>query len=329
MHFMWGIARIGPVRGTIGWIESGRRGVAQVVGAGFRAPLIWQTLALSGLLNVLQLSASLYMLRIYDHVLPLGSLAMLGVLTGVVFVVHVVFALLDMLRSRLLFKAGVCFMQRLDAQALRAIQEGAPRRGLAAIHDVERVGRFLTNAGPSAFFDILWAPVFLVAVSLLHPALGCFAGAGLLLVGCVGVVAEVRTREAVREISRRQHLRFALARDAEAANVSCNGRQGEDLLVRWDALARSYYDLRSGSAYRAMRFAALAKGLRLMLQSGGLALGALLVIEGAMSAGGLVASSIIMGRMFASLDAALAHWRCFVAAKTSYDRLAHGSRAVA
>jgi ABC-type protease/lipase transport system fused ATPase/permease subunit len=278
-------------------------------------------LGLSGLLNVLQLTVSLSVLRIYDHVLPGRNLAALAVLTGAVFVLHALFALVDLARSRLLSRAGISFLQALDGRALEAIRAGVPRRGLAAVHDVERVARFLANAGPSAFFDILWVPIFLVAAFCLHPALGGFAGAGLMIVAGVAVAAESRGRNAARRISRLQYLRFAVVRDAEAAAASCGSLQRSDLVACWNAVSRSYYDLKSRSADRELKFAALGKGLRLMLQSGGLALGALLVVEGAMSAGGLVASSVIMGRMFVSLDTALAHWRSFVVARTSYARL--------
>jgi ABC-type protease/lipase transport system fused ATPase/permease subunit len=320
---------VGSAGAASSWLTRSEAGAAPVAVPGFRTRLVWQTLALSGALNLIQLSLSLYVLRIYDHVLPSRSIAALGFLTVLVFFVQGLFAILEMLRSRLLFRAGVSFMQALDQHVFHAMRVGARRRAVSAVHDVERVGRFMTNAGPSAFCDIFWAPIFLLAVFLLHPVLGCFAGAGLLLVAGVGIAAEVGSRDAAQTIARTRHMRFALVREAEKAKAARNGTLLHAvLLVRWHEASQAYFDLKSRSAHREMKFAAIGKSFRLMLQSGGLALGAMLVVEGALSAGGLVASSVIMGRMFASLDAALAHWRSFVAARASYACLTSGNQAV-
>lgn len=308
---------VAPPRGGVGWIAGGGPIGADAdrrTEPGLRASLVWQVM-LAGLLNGLQLSVSLLALGIYDHVLPGRDLAALAALTGGALALHAAFAGLDLLRARLVVRSGLSFVQALDRRVLDAVASGAPRKGLAALHDVERVSRFLVSGGPAAFFDALWAPLFLLAIFWLQPVLGGFAAVGVGLVAGLGVVAEARSRFSGRRIARQQSLRFSVVRAAGAGASS-------SLPARWRAVSCRYHTLRSHSAERAMRFAAVGKGLRLMLQSSGLALGALLVVEGAMSAGALLASSILMGRLFASLDAALAHWRGFVAAYVSYRRLA-------
>lgn len=295
-------------------------------GGGFAflaAPLMAQVLLLSGVLNLLQLSTSAYMLRIYDHVLPSQSLGALGMLTGLVLGLHAGFALLDMVRSRLLFRAGLTFVQSLDIKVLDVVRTAPARRGFEALGDVERISRFVTNSGPSAFFDMVWAPAFLVAVALLHPVLGLFALAGILLLVTVAVSAELHARDVSRRLTRKRHQRAVLVRDLVAACAVPDGCvRCLDIAHRWRAASRGYYRLRACAARRSFRFGALAKGLRFMLQSGGLAVGALLVIEGAMSPGALIASSIILGRIFACFDAGIAHWRDFSAARESHDRIA-------
>ncbi|MDQ8699015.1 hypothetical protein [Hyphomicrobium sp. LHD-15] len=322
----------GSMGGVPGWMPSKDAGGYEPLvrgdsdGLGVWTSLLWPMLGLSGMLNGLQLSVSLYVIGIYDHVLPTRSLTALALLTGAVLALHVLFALLDWLRSLALFQASACFLRVLDGYALGVICTGAPRRGLAAVRDVERVGRFLIGGGPAAFLDVLWTPIFLGAVFWLNPALGSFAGAGFLLVAGLGIAAERRSRGTARRISRKHYLRFAVARDAEAAKASRSRVPVSQVSSRWSAASRSYYVHRSRGALRAMQSAALGKALRLMFLSGGLALGALLFIEGAMSAGGLVASSVLMGRLFMSLDAALMHWRSFVGARTSYTRLVTKTR---
>jgi ATP-binding cassette subfamily C protein PrsD len=317
---MNGSARIGPAGRVAGRPEGeGWTWVTPAV-PGVLASLARQV-GLAGLLNGLQLSVSLLALGIYDHVLPERDLAALAALTGATLVLGALVGGLDLLRARLLFRAGLSLVQMLDRRVPDAVRRGVtgePQAALhEALHDIERVWRFLASGGPAAFFDALWAPVFLVAMFWLHPLLGGYATAGFGLVAALALMAETRPGLTTDQLARQHALRLSMAREAAAVHTG----RSPSLPARWEDVSRRYHAVRSQGADRAMRFAAAGKGLRLMLQSGGLALGALLVIEGAMSAGSLLASSILMGRMFAALDAALRHWRCLVAARAGYRRL--------
>lgn len=275
-----------------------------------RLPLAAGLVALSGVLTALQLSTSLFVLHLYDHVLPSRSPAALAGLVGLMLALHAGFALLDLVRARALCRAGLAFVQDLDRRVLDALEAGAARPGFEALGDVDRVGRFLTNPGPAAFLDVVWLPACLAALCLMHPVLALFGAAGVVLLGGLAVTAEARSRKTAKRIAGAERRRLALVPAVRAGSAR-----------RWHALSKSTYRLKGKAAEQALAVGALGKGLRLMLMSGGLGLGALLVISEAMSAGALVASSVILGRIFASLDCALAHWRSFVAARESYRRL--------
>jgi ABC-type protease/lipase transport system fused ATPase/permease subunit len=188
--------------------------------------------------------------------------------------------------------------------------------------DVERVGRFLCSAGPAAFFDVLWLPAFIASVFFLHPALGFFAVSVVVVLIGLSVVAEARSREPGKKLGRVRLERYALQREFNGTGrLRGDAADGPHFARRWRRLSGGYFHLLGQSQERAHALSALGKSLRAIMQSVGLGLGALLAIEGAISAGALVASSVLVGRTFACLDAALAHWPNFVAARDSSLRL--------
>jgi ABC-type protease/lipase transport system fused ATPase/permease subunit len=283
--------------------------------------LLGKMLALSGLLTLLQLLATFYVLAVYDQALPSRSLTTLAALTGLMLGLHTLFAVLDVMRSRLMLRASLALVRTLDRRII-ATSRGGGIGDAASFGDVERVGRFLCSAGPAAFFDVLWLPAFIASVSFLHPALGVFAVSGVVLLIGVSFVAEARSREPGKKLGRVRLERYALHRELDATGcLRGDGAAGPDFARRWRRSSRGYFDLLGQSQERAHALSALGKSLRAIMQSAGLGLGALLAIEGAISAGALVASSVLVGRTFACLDAALAHWPNFVAARDSSTRL--------
>lgn len=261
------------------------------------------------------------MVAIYDRVLPSGSAAALAALTGLVGALHAACAVLEAIRARILCRAGLDHVERLDGHVLAALQAQGDDRCFALLDDVERVRRFLTSAGPCAAFDVLWLPAFLVAVFLVHPALGLFACAGTLMLSGLAVSAESRERETRDGILLVRRDRYALARDLRTTPLPDGHVRCPDPTRRWNALSRSYSEVTFSAQTRALPAVALGKGLRLMLQSAGVGIGALLAIEGLLSPGALFASSLMLGRTFACLDGALAHWRGFAEARESHLRL--------
>lgn len=287
-------------------------------GAGW---LVVRVLALSGLLTALQLASSLYMLVVFDHVLPASSVTALAVLTALVCALHVSYAVLDHIRARWVCRAGLGLVERLDGQVLGSLEAGDARHGIALLDDVERVRAFLTGAGPCAVLDLLWLPAFLVVVFVLHPALGFFASAATLLLAGLSFPSVLRDG-AGHELASARTGRYALAKKFRGARgVLAGALLNGGLALRWQALSRAYSETTFSAASRVLSLAALGKGVRLALQSVGVGLCALLVIGGSLGPGALFAASLMLGRTFACLDGALAHGQAFLAARESYRRL--------
>jgi ABC-type protease/lipase transport system fused ATPase/permease subunit len=284
-----------------------------------RGPFL-RVVALSGLLALLQLSTSFCMLTVYDRVLPSGSVMTLAGLMALTVSLHAAFAGLDAIRARIVCRAGLRIVAHLDGGLPAALGARRGNREFSLLNDAERVRGFLTGAGPCVAFDLLWLPAFVAAAFFLHAVLGAFAIGGALVLAVATAWGERHVRAAGRRLHEARHRRHVLAWDLYAGPAGSE-RRGQGGARSWDTLSRCYDETTLRTAVRTHTAQAFGKGLRLALQSAGLGLGALLALEGLLSAGGLIASSLIFARTFACLDGVLVHWSRFVVARESYQRL--------
>jgi ATP-binding cassette subfamily C protein len=281
----------------------------------------------SGLINLLALTGSFYMLQVYDRVLPSRSVPTLVGLTILMAALFVANGLLDFFRVRVMSRVGVRIdnevrdkvFQALHLLPLRARSGGD---GLQPVRDLDQIRAFFSGLGPTAFFDLPWVPVYLGVVFLLHPLLGMFASAGALLLICLTLLTERRTTAPMQSASRSGSQRLAFGeetrRNAEVIRALGLEKRMQD---RWEILNTRHLTDQLGASDAAGGMGTVSKVLRLFLQSGILGLGAYLVIQDQVSAGTIIAASIIMSRALAPIETAIAHWRGFVSARQSYRRL--------
>lgn len=303
-----------PMASVVPW-----RGVGLLKSAPRLRGLFLRMLAISGALSVLQLATALYVVAVYDRVLPTGDLAALASLTVIVLSLHAAFAIVDRMRARAVSRAGVAWVARFDARIFEIAQVHGGRRALLMLQDLECVRRFLTSSGPCAAFDALWLPVFLTAAAMLNASLGLFALGGVVVLVWLAFSIGETTSEAngnVRQLRRDRFLflRALCAADDEPAQAE----------ARWRELSRSYADVTSIAHERALSSGMLGKGTRLGLQSLGFGFAAVLFVDGMLTTSALFASTLIFSRTFACADGALTHWTGIVAARASYERLTCG-----
>jgi PrtD family type I secretion system ABC transporter len=281
----------------------------------------------SGLVNVLALTGSLYMLQVYDRVLPSGSVPTLVALSMLMVLLYTGHGLLDLIRARAMARVGIKIDSSLrakifDAVLLLPLRLPADRHGLQPVRDLDQVRVFLSGLGPTALFDMPWMPLYLAVTFLLHPLLGLFATAGALVLVTLTIVTEVRsngpTQSAASSGNSRMLFGEAARRNAEAIHAMGMGPRAEAIWREHnnrflaDQLAAS--DVTSGMG-------TLSKVLRMLLQSGILGLGAFLAVRGDVTAGTIIAASILMSRALAPVELAIAHWRSFIAARQGLKRL--------
>ncbi|MCP1335908.1 type I secretion system permease/ATPase [Futiania mangrovi] len=297
-------------------------------GEGFKAlrSAFLATAGFSMVINLLMLVSPVYMMQVYDRVLTSQSGETLVALTAVAVGLLVIYGVLEGVRGRMLIRIGNAFDERIrrpvfNALALRALTAGAGGR-LAGLRDVDTVRQFLTGAGPAAFFDAPWIPVYLLVIFLIHPVLGGIAVAGaVLLIGMALAtewISRTRLREAGQHLGEAEQFADQTVRNIEALRaMGMTGRARTRWLGRW----YRGLSLQSEAADWVAVLQGLSKALRIVLQVGVLAGGASLVLVHEMSAGMMIAASIIVGRAVAPVEQMIGSWRGFVGARGAYDRL--------
>jgi PrtD family type I secretion system ABC transporter len=281
----------------------------------------------SGMSNILMLTGSLFMLEVYDRVLPSRSVPTLVALLILTAGLYGAQGFIEAIRSRILVRIGDSIDQAMSARVYDAVvrlplKMGAKGDGAQPMRDLDAVRNFLSGAGPSAFFDLPWLPVYLGVCFLFHPYIGLTALAGAVILVILTIVTEVRTRPPTRNATQfavaRSALLEASRRNAEA--ITAMGMTGR-IARRWGDLNRNYVAATGDASDVVGGLGAASKVLRLLLQSSILAVGAWLVIHQESTPGIIIAGSILGARALAPVDLAIANWRGFVGARQSWQRL--------
>jgi ATP-binding cassette subfamily C protein len=280
----------------------------------------------SGVINVLALTGAIYMLQVYDRVLSSRSVPTLVALSILMVALFSASGVLDLVRTRIMARIGLRVDEALRERVFDCLQKASLRGrngdGLQPVRDLDRVRNFLSGIGPAALFDLPWIPVYITMIFLLHPLMGWFAVAGALLLVAITLLTELLSKGPAIEAVRSASLRLALAgaADRNAEVVRAMGLSPH-LQKRW----RAFSDLHLGDQLKASDAAGgmgvMSKIIRLLMQSGMLGLGAYLVLQNQVSAGAIIAGSILMSRALAPIEIAIQHWRGFVESRQASHRL--------
>ena len=283
---------------------------------------------LSGVSNVLMLTGALFMLEVYDRVLPsrsMPTLVGLGVLAGIL---YGFLGLIDMIRGRLMTRVGNSLDKSLSGRIYDTIVRlplklGGLNDGMQPLRDIDSVRSFLSGLGPIALFDLPWLPLYLGICYILHPWIGLTALAGAVLLVVLTLLTELLVRGPTRRATGLAATRRVLAETSRRnADVIVAMGMSARLQDRWSDINSKYLATQQRASDLAGGLGAMSRILRLMLQSGVLGVGAYLVIHEEATAGIIIAGSILAARALAPVDLAIANWRGFVAARQSWSRLA-------
>lgn len=280
----------------------------------------------TALINILMLVPSIYMLQVYDRVLTSQNETTLWMLTLMVVGFFVYMGVLEAVRSFIVIRVGHRLEQRFNLRIYRAAFERNLRQGDGAagqaLNDMTQVRQFITGPALFAFFDAPWFPVYLAVIFLFNVWLGVLASAGALLLVLLALLNERLTQRPLAEASSLQQQSSSLAGSQllNAESIQAMGMLGA-LRQRWFALHGRFLELQNRASDTSAVITATSKSLRLCLQSLVLGLGALLVIEGQMTPGMMIAGSILMGRVLAPIDQLIAVWKQWSGAQLAYKRL--------
>lgn len=279
------------------------------------------------LINFLMITPSIYMLQVYDRVVSTGNKSTLLMLTLIVVVLFITLAALEWVRSQILVKVStrleMLLNQRLFQIAFKqSLYSGGQRATTQPLDDLMGLRQFLTGSGLFAFFDAPWMPIYLALLFIFHPWFGWFSVFTAILLCIVAVATEKATTKILSEANNvAMTTRGVLGRNLRNAEVIESMGMLTKIMERWMTGAVKVLDLQAVASSRAGLLMALSKIIRLSSQSLILGLGAYLVIEREISAGLMIAGSILMGRALAPIDLIIASWKGFIGARDQYHRL--------
>ncbi len=292
----------------------------------------WAMGLFSFFVNLLVLTGPLFMLQIYDRVLASRSEATLVALTGLIVGLFAIMGVLDHIRSRLAARVGAKFQARFDKRVFNAVLDRTTlhSRGISTLtgmRDLDAIQKVLSSPAVFTVFDIPWTPFFLFVIFMFHPWMGLLGVVGGLILITLTWLNQNGTKgdQERAMVSGRQSDEMTQTLQKESDTVRALGMR-RSVGHRWQMLRDRALEANIRYSDSNGFYAISSKTFRVFLQSAILALGAYLVLQNQITAGAMIASSIIIGRALAPIEGAIGQWalvqRAFQGWKQLSDLLA-------
>ncbi len=277
--------------------------------------------------NLLMLTGPLFMLQVYDRVLGSRSEETLTALVILVALLYGIMGVLDYVRGRVAARMGAEFQATLDQRVFDAVlrrsvlpsERAQPSHGLK---DLEAVQRFMGAPVLFAIFDMPWVPIFVAMIFVFHFWLGIVALIGGTALITITLLNQRLTRKPVGDANEAAAQADAFAEHLREESEAIQGLgMRQAVLDRWQTIRNKALAAQITSSDRTGTFTTMSKTFRFFLQSFILAAGAFLVLKGEVTAGAMIASSILLGRALAPVEQAIGGWPLYLRAKTGWARL--------
>ena len=290
-------------------------------------PRLGAIAAFSFFINVLFLAPAIFMLQVFDRVIPSNSQDTLVVLLLGTAIALVILLLLDYVRNRLQNLLGNIIDDQLSPPVVKAIVARAARLPNGArsdgIRDVATFRNLFSANGLIALFDAPWVVIYVAVIWLFHPALGLGAAiASLLMLALAWLnnrVSQGVLEDLQKDGRRASHYVESSLRNAEVLQAL---GMTENLLAKWRKLQQHISTGQTSASRRTVSFMALTKFLRQAIQVFMMALGAYLVLTQQASAGVMIATTVLLGRAIQPVEQLVGSWRMLIDARSAYGRLA-------
>ena len=270
--------------------------------------------------NLLLLTIPIYMLQLFDRVLTSRSADTLTMLSIAAAGAILTLAALEAVRSQVMVRISSWLDNQLSGEILGgSVVDGLVRGGAASVQglrDLLTFRTFITGAAVFPFLDAPWTPIFIAVIFLFHPLLGWLSVAGATLLFALALLNELATRKLLMMSGGAsiKSLRFAESAVRNADVIEAMGMM-PNVVRRWHRENAWMLDLQARASGRSGGITAVSRFFRLCLQIAMLGVGAWLVIHDEITAGAMIAGSILLGRALAPVEQAIGSWKSAVAAR--------------
>ncbi|GKW10080.1 peptidase [Pectobacterium carotovorum subsp. carotovorum] len=286
----------------------------------------WGIGLFSAVINLLMLAPAIYMLQVYDRVLPSSSTMTLAMLTIMMLGLFLLMGLLEWIRSAVVIRLGTQMDMRLNQRIYNAAFESNLRNGTAgagqALNDLTALRQFATGNALFAFFDAPWFPVYLLVIFLLHPWLGVMALAGAIILIVLAWLNQKLTREPLA-LAAQNTVQATQQANANLRNADAIEAMGmlPAMRERWLTQHNAFLYYQNVASEKSANITSLTKSTRLALQSLMLGLGALLAVNGDITPGMMIAGSILVSRVLSPIDQIIGVWKQWMQARLAWQRV--------
>ena len=289
-------------------------------------PRLGAIAAFSFFINLLFLAPAIFMLQVFDRVLPSNSNETLVVLLLGTGIALVILLFLDYVRNRLQNLLGNIIDEHLSPPVVTAIVARIARAPHSprsdGIRDVATLKTLFSANGLVALFDAPWVVIYVAVIWLFHPALGMGAALAAILMLTLAWLNDRVSRGVLEELQKegRQASQYVESSLRNAEVLQALGMT-ENLLSRWRKLQGKVAASQTSASRRTVSFMALTKFLRQAIQIGMLALGAYLVLTQQASAGIMIATTVLLGRAIQPVEQLVGSWRMLIEGRSAFRRL--------
>lgn len=280
----------------------------------------------SAVINLLMLVPSFYMLEVYDRVLASRNEFTLLMLTLMMLGLYILISVLEHIRSMVVIRVGGRLDDFLNNRVYTAaFEQNLKKSGVnagQALNDLTVIRQFVTGNGLFAFFDAPWFPIYMLVIFMFNVWMGVFALISVAILVALAWINELVSKKALTEAN-------TIA--VNSSNIATNNLRNAEVIeamgmlpnlrARWFEMHKKFLSLQAEASQRAAAVSATTKFVQISVQSLILGLGAVLVIEGSMTGGGMIAGSILLGRALSPVQMIIGVWKQWRGVMSSYDRL--------
>jgi len=282
--------------------------------------------AFSGVINILMLAPSIYMLQVFDRVLASRNETTLLMLSLMIVGLFALSGVLEWIRGQVMVRMSAGFDERLGERAFTAAFERNLHERSAnpsqVLSDLSTLRQFITGPGVIAFLDAPWLPIYLIVCFLFHFWLGVFALVGSIILISLAIWNEYSTRSFMNEANRISVSTASYINNTlQNAEVIHAMGMLDVLRAKWAGLQHRVLAAQAIASGRSLAISGATRFIRISWQSLSLGLGAYLVLDNQISAGAIIAVSLLLGRAMAPVESAVGSWKQFDGARNSYRRL--------
>ncbi len=278
-------------------------------------------------INILQLVPTIYMLQLYDRVVPTASYSTLWFLTSIMMILFITMGTLEWVRSQILVRVSTRLETLLNERLFKvaykqSLYTGGQRASSQPLDDLTALRQFMTGNGLFAFFDAPWLPIYIALMFVFHSMYGWMAVFTAILLIIVAIVQEKATSKMLGEANNLAMAgRGLVNKNLRNAEVIESMGMLNSIQKRWLKGTNQVLVLQATASSRAGLINAVSKLIRLSSQSLILAVGAYLVVENEISSGMMIGGSVLLGRALAPIDIVIGSWKGFISARGQYSRL--------